>query len=104
MTCARAQEFLLRNKVKAGQSVDARKTAMQRKEALTLATRVDEVYVSKGSKVVHVDLKKEKPSADDLAELLLGPTGNLRAPTIIAGKTLIVGFDEGTYKKVLATG
>lgn len=32
---------------------------------------------------------------------MLGPTGNLRAPTLRAGKTILVGFDEATYKSVL---
>jgi hypothetical protein len=33
---------------------------------------------------------------------MLGPTGNLRAPTLRVGRTLIVGFDEETYRRVLA--
>jgi len=36
-----------------------------------------------------------------LLGLLLGPTGNLRAPTFRKGRTLIVGFDEATSKRVL---
>jgi len=40
-------------------------------------------------------------SARELLGLLLGPTGNLRAPTFRKGRTLIVGFDEATYKRVL---
>jgi hypothetical protein len=28
---------------------------------------------------------------------MLGPTGNLRAPTLRAGKTVIVGFNEELY-------
>jgi hypothetical protein len=32
---------------------------------------------------------------------MLGPTGNLRAPTLRAGRTLVVGFDEEAYRKVL---
>ena len=31
----------------------------------------------------------------------LGPTGNLRAPSIITGGILIVGFNEETYNSVL---
>jgi len=32
---------------------------------------------------------------------MLGPTGNLRAPTLLVGKTVLVGFDEASYKAVL---
>ena len=65
-----------------------------------MAREADEIYVAKGKKVVHLDMKREKPTADVLKSLLLGPTGNLRAPTLRRGRTLVVGFDEGTYKKV----
>ena len=61
---------------------------------------VNEIYAAKGKNVVHLNLKKEKPDTATLKKLLLGPTGNLRAPTLRKGKTLVVGFDEATYKKV----
>ena len=66
-----------------------------------MLANVDEIHVVKGKRVVHVDLRKGKPAKAELLELLLGPTGNLRAPTIRKGRTLLVGFDEATYKKVL---
>ena len=62
---------------------------------------MDEVYVARGKKIVHLDLKREKPARAELLGLLLGPTGNLRAPTLRKGRKLIVGFDEDTYKKLL---
>ena len=43
----------------------------------------------------------EQPDRDTLAKLLLGPTGNLRAPTLVVGKTVIVGFNEEVYEKAL---
>ena len=81
--------------------MDARKSTLKEKEALELIREVDEIYVSKGKQVVHVDLKQEKPDKASLAALMLGPTGNLRAPTLRKGRTLIVGFDEATYAKLL---
>ena len=62
---------------------------------------MDELYVAKGKKIVHLDLKRQKPPRAELLALLLGPTGNLRAPTLRKGRKLIVGFDEDTYKKLL---
>ena len=62
---------------------------------------VDELYAVKGRQVVHVDLQATRPGKAELQALLLGPTGNLRAPTIRKGRTLIVGFNEATYAKVL---
>jgi len=31
---------------------------------------------------------------------MLGPTGNLRAPTARVGKTLLVGFNDEVYGKI----
>ena len=62
---------------------------------------VDEVYATKGKKVIHVDLRREKPDRATLESLLIGPSGNLRAPTLRRGRILLVGFDEATYAKVL---
>jgi arsenate reductase-like glutaredoxin family protein len=81
--------------------VDARKTTLKETEALALVREVDEIYASKGKQVVHLDLRKEKPDKAALLGLLLGPTGNLRAPTLRKGRTLLVGFDEASYAAVL---
>jgi arsenate reductase-like glutaredoxin family protein len=80
--------------------VNARKTALRRTDALRLAHE-DEIYVAKGKRMIHLDLKSGKPDDDTLAGLLLNPTGNLRAPTLKKGRTLIVGFDEATYEALL---
>jgi arsenate reductase-like glutaredoxin family protein len=45
-------------------------------------------------------MKKDKPDAATLKKLLLGPTGNLRAPTLRKGKTLVVGFNADTYSEI----
>jgi arsenate reductase-like glutaredoxin family protein len=63
--------------------------------------KLGEVYAAKGKKVVHFNLKKDKPGDDELAKVVLGPTGNLRAPALRIGKTLVVGFDKETYEKVV---
>ena len=83
-----------------GEEVNAKKTTLKREDALALVKKVSKIYAAKGKKVVYFDLKKDKPSGDELAKVLLGPTGNLRAPALRRGKTLVVGFDEETYKKV----
>lgn len=100
MTCGKTQEFLATAQVEIGEQVDARKTTLKRDDALALVEKVSQVYAAKGKKVVHFDLKKDKPSDDELAKVLLGPTGNLRAPTLRKGKTLVVGFDQETYERV----
>lgn len=68
---------------------------------MALAAGADEFYSARGKKVVHIDLKNERPDDAAILSLMLGPTGNLRAPTLRIGRTIIVGFDEETYKKIL---
>jgi hypothetical protein len=55
----------------------------------------------RGKKAVTFDMKKAPADDATLAAQILGPTGNLRAPTIRKGKTLLVGFSEEAYRQVL---
>jgi arsenate reductase-like glutaredoxin family protein len=99
-TCEKTQEFLANAKIETAEEVNAKTTTLQRDDALALLKKVNKVYAAKGKKVVYFDLKKDKPGDEELAKVLLGPTGNLRAPTLRKGKTLVVGFNEETYEKV----
>jgi arsenate reductase-like glutaredoxin family protein len=101
MTCAKTQGFLARHRVTVIEQTDAKKATIKGPAALSVLDGVDELYVAKGKKVEHVDLRRAKPDRATLLGLLLGPTGNLRAPTLRKGRALIVGFDEGTYKDLL---
>ena len=83
--------------MKVEEEVDAGRTRLGRKEALAIARGVDRVVASRGAKVVVFDLRKDRPSDADLLAVLLGPTGNLRAPTLRVGRTLVVGFGESVY-------
>jgi arsenate reductase-like glutaredoxin family protein len=101
MTCKNAQEFLESVGGSAVEMVDAKKVRMGPAEALALARKMDRVIAARGKKVVTLDLKKGKPSDDELLAVLLGPSGNLRAPAAAVGKTLVVGFNAELYKDVL---
>ena len=101
MTCAKTQGFLAKHKMAVTAQTDAKKATIKGDAALGVLKDVDEIYAAKGKRVVHVDLKREKPPRAELLGLLLGPTGNLRAPSLRKGRTLIVGFDEATYKRLL---
>jgi len=82
------------------EQVNATKNRKPREAALELLDGIRQLYVAKGKKVVHVDLAKEEPADDELAALLLGPSGNLRAPTLRKGKTLAVGFHADMYNQL----
>lgn len=63
-------------------------------DALALVRQADRLVVAKGKKLTELDLSDEPPSDDTVAKLMLGPTGNLRAPTLRVGRTLVVGYNE----------
>ncbi len=97
----KAHEFLGRKDVSTDVVVDAKKNKIDRSEALKMAAKADEIYSLKGKKIVRLDLKKAKADDDEIAALMIGPTGNLRAPTFRKGKTIVVGFNEETYIELL---
>lgn len=82
-------------------TVDAKKEVHQKSHALELLSSSSRLHVARGKKVVDVDLKKSELTEDEILKLVLGPTGNLRAPTLRVGKTLVVGFNEEMYSSVL---
>lgn len=63
-------------------------------DALALVEQADRLVVAKGKKLTELDLGTEPPAHDAVAKLMLGPTGNLRAPTLRVGRTLVVGYNE----------
>jgi arsenate reductase-like glutaredoxin family protein len=86
--------------VEAKTVVDASKERKGPGDALALAKTVQTIHVAKGKKVVTIDMKNA-PDDDTLVGYLLGPSGNLRAPTIKKGKTLYVGFSEDAYQALV---
>ena len=81
---------------------DANKQKQGRAEALALAKSASVIHVARGKKIVTFDMKKDAPDDATLLAHMLGPTGNLRAPTIKKGKTLYVGFNEDVYRGLVS--
>jgi hypothetical protein len=68
---------------------------LARKDAAGIAKQASLVIVAKGKKVS--EFKPGGKAGKELVDAMLGPTGNLRAPTIRAGKTVLVGFNEDVF-------
>jgi arsenate reductase-like glutaredoxin family protein len=67
------------------------------RDARELIRGASKIYIARGKSL------EEFPggtATKELVEKMLGSTGNLRAPTIRVGKTLLVGFNEETYLRV----
>ena len=63
--------------------------------ARELARNASRVIVAKGKKLA--DLRPGVVAEDEIVAAMLGPTGNLRAPTMRVGKTVLVGFSEDAF-------
>lgn len=80
--------------------MSANRTKLGAEDALRLAREARTVIVAKGKKIVTFDMKTAPPDEATLLAALLGPTGNLRAPTLRRGTTLLVGFSEEAYTRI----
>ena len=67
-------------------------------DARDIAAQATTVIVAKGKKVS--TFKPAGKPGDDVVTAMLGPTGNLRAPTRVSGKTVVVGFNDEAYGAV----
>lgn len=77
--------------------VDARKTRIDEDEAWTLLRTASSVTVVKGKKVqTFTSLPDEKEA---LLQLVMGPSGNLRAPTYRVKSQFVIGFNADFYEE-----
>ena len=71
---------------------------LQRHDAVALLEAATAAHIAKGRKL------RAFTGADRLSDeavtAMLGSTGNLRAPTLRVGETLLVGFNETVYAEV----
>jgi hypothetical protein len=70
-----------------------------RDDAVKLVKSAARVVAAKGKRVE--EFKPGGKASQQVVGALLGPTGNLRAPCIRVGRTILVGFDESTFEEVL---
>jgi arsenate reductase-like glutaredoxin family protein len=100
-TCKKANAYLEGIEVVPTEVVDALKVRFGDAEALSLLDGLDKLVTVKGKKIEVISLKKDRPADAELLTKMMGPTGNLRAPTAIVGKTLLVGFNPESYEQVI---
>jgi len=76
--------------------VIANKVKIHREEALIFARKAQAIWVTKGKKLIQFDPATES-SDDEIAALILGRSGTLRAPAFHVGDTFMVGYSEDAY-------
>ena len=62
-----------------------------------MARQAHRLIAAKGKKVTTLELSQAQPSDAVLADLMLGPTGNMRAPTMRVGDTLLIGYNDDVF-------
>lgn len=103
VTCQKAAAHCSTTGVIVRETVDARKVRYDPDAALRLLDDVTRLVAARRTTMVTFDLKRDRPDDDTLLHHLIGPTGNLRAPTARVGKTLLVGFHPSMYDSVIGS-
>jgi hypothetical protein len=67
-------------------------------DARLLLKSASRLIIAKGKKLSEYAVTTR--ISEEAVAAMLGPTGNLRAPTLRAGKTLVVGFSDEAYQGV----
>jgi len=65
-----------------------------------MARSAHRLIAAKGKKVTTLDLQTAPPADEVLAGLMLGPTGNLRAPIMRVGQTILVGYNDQAFNEI----
>jgi len=86
---------LERNNLTPAQIVDARKEALAGEEAWQLLAGAREIVVAKGKSALV--FAPAQDSKEAILAQALGRTGNLRAPALLIGDRLLVGFNDSLY-------
>ena len=85
------------NNIKIEETVSANQK-LQASDARKLLGSANTLITMKGKKVSEFSLKSKVDK--DAVDAMLGPTGNLRAPTIRVGKTYLVGYNQDIFSDV----
>ena len=77
--------------------LDARKNRIEVQQAWDIVKEAKEISVAKGKKVVNFfQVADEK---DAVLKRVMGPSGNLRAPTLRINNQFIIGFNPEMYEE-----
>ena len=79
--------------------VDARKVKIPADEAWVQLKNAATISVAKGKKILKFNAATD--NKDEILKRVMGPSGNLRAPTYRVGDTFVVGFNPDLYEEWL---
>lgn len=83
--------------MKVAEEIDARKTKIDQAAAWELVAQAKSIAVAKGKKVQRFESVATEKEA--VLKNIMGPSGNLRAPTYRVGQDFIVGYNPDLYQE-----
>jgi arsenate reductase-like glutaredoxin family protein len=99
--CAKAKEFLSEYELDVRQTLDARRTRIGPSGVAAVVEDAKTVLVSDGRSVRRYDVAKRQHDRSDMLARMVGPTGNLRAPTIRRNGLVVVGYHVDSMKELV---
>ncbi len=101
VTCKKARAYLEKSGVSVRSIAEATKIKYPPAEAIKLVKGIATIIAMRGAKSVRIGLGTDRPDDSILLAHLMGPTGNLRAPTLILKNVMLVGFNEAIYDEII---
>jgi hypothetical protein len=83
------------------EQIDARRTRIGPSDLSAVVKGADVVLVSNGRTVVRFDLRQRDHDRSELLARMVGPTGNLRAPTLRRNRLVVCGFHPEAMREFL---
>ena len=79
--------------------MDARKVRIEAEQAWEMLQSAASVTVAKGKKIERFSAVADEK--ETVLKQVIGPSGNLRAPTYRVGDDFVVGFNDDLYREWL---
>lgn len=99
--CRKAQDFLSDYELVVRERVDARKTRIGPSALADVVKGAKTVLVSNGRSVARFELAPGSRQRGEMFARMVGPTGNLRAPTLKRGGLVVVGYHADSLKELV---
>ncbi len=77
---------------------DAKKEKIDAEKAWDMIRTCETVWIGKGKKVLEFSPGGE--NREDILKAAMGRSGNLRAPSVKAGKQMLIGYNEALYQNL----
>lgn len=96
MSTAKAREVLGQGNHRIVEEIDAKKVRFDEAAVWDLAGKYDSLVIAKGK--TWIELEPVEANRETILKEVMGRSGNLRAPSLVIGKKLVVGFNEAMYR------